>query len=71
VMRFCWVDGRLAWPLVVLIVFGTASALVLDYVWRTVVIPADKLLMYASAIEVISVVLLVSLCSFVQRRLAK
>ena len=70
-MRFCWVDGRLGWPLVILIVFVTASVLVLDYVWRTVIIPADKLIMYAAAVEVTLAILLVTLCSFVQRRLAK
>ena len=70
-MRFCWVNGRLGWPLVISIVFVTLSALVLDYVWRTVIIPADKLFIYAAAIELTVMVLLVALWTFVRPRFAK
>ena len=69
--RFCWINGRLGWPLVISIVFVTLSALVLDYVWRTVVIPADKLFIYAAAIELTVIVLLAALWTFFQPRPAK
>ena len=49
---FFWIHGRLGWPLVISIAFVTMSALVLDYVWRRVVMPADTLLLYAAVVDV-------------------
>ena len=70
-MRFFWVDGRLGWPLVIWIVFGTTSVLVLDYVWRTVIISADTLIIYAAVVDASLAIMLAALLRFGQGRLSK
>jgi hypothetical protein len=65
--RLFWVNGRLSWPLVVAIAYVSASAVILDYVWRVVVIQFDTLLLSAIVAVVAGTILLV-LCSYVLRR---
>jgi len=34
-----WIDGRLAWPAVVAVLFSTLAVLAIDFAWRTVQAP--------------------------------
>jgi len=45
-----WVDGRLSWPLVVVVTYLAAVILLFDLSWRLVTIPFDALVVYAFAI---------------------
>jgi amino acid transporter len=65
--RLFWVNGRLPWPLVVAIAYVSVSAVILDYVWRVVVIQFDTLLLLAVAAEVAGAILVV-LCCYALRR---
>ena len=65
--RLFWVNGRLSWPLVVAIAYVSVSAVILDYVWRVVVIQFDTLLLLAVAAEVAGPILVV-LCYYALRR---
>ena len=47
-----WIDGRFSWPFVAGIVFATASLLCADFVWRTVVLPFDTLLVSVALAEI-------------------
>ena len=43
--RLLWVDGRLSWPLVIVVAYISASVIIVDFVWRIVVLPFDTLLL--------------------------
>jgi hypothetical protein len=58
-MRLFWVDGRLPWPLVVTVGFLTLSAVIIDFVWRSFVVPFETLLIYSVIGEGVAVILLV------------
>ena len=60
--RLFWVDGRLSWPLVVTVGFLTLSAVIIDFVWRSFVIPFETLLIYSVICEGAAVILLVGAC---------
>ena len=49
--RLLWVNGRLPWLLVASVVYLTVSALIVDYVWRVLVIQFDTLLLSAVVID--------------------
>jgi hypothetical protein len=59
--RLLWVHGRFSWPLVVVVAYLSASFVILDYVWRVVVMPFDTLLLYAVIIWGVFFVLIVAL----------
>ena len=42
-----WVDGRLSWPLVILIAYVSALMVIFDFCWRILVMPFDQLVLYA------------------------
>ena len=44
--RMIWVHGRFAWPLVIGIAYVAASWIVIDYFWRTVVLPFESFALY-------------------------
>ena len=44
--RWVWNNGRFGWPIIAAIVFATISLLIADFVWRTVILPFDMLLVY-------------------------
>jgi hypothetical protein len=46
--RWVWMNGRLSWPFVIALVYLSVSLLLLDYIWRVIVIPFDTLLIYAT-----------------------
>lgn len=58
-MRYLWVNGRFGWPVITAVVFATLSALILDFVWRVVTIPINRLMTYAFVIGAISAALIV------------
>ena len=60
--RLFWVDGRLSWPLVVTVGFLTLSAVIIDFVWRSLVVPFETLLIYSVICEGVAVILLVGAC---------
>ena len=66
--RLFWVDGRLSWPLVIAVVFVTASLLAVDFVWRMVVVPFDTLLIYAIMLDGAAAALLIGGYILVRRR---
>lgn len=70
-MRLFWVDGRFGWPAIAALVFVTISALVLDLVWRFVVIPFDTLAIYAAAANVIAILLLIAVCKYMDTHFGK
>ena len=57
--RLFWIDGRLSWPFVITVVFLTLSAVIIDFVWRSFVIPFETLLIYSVICEGAAVILLV------------
>jgi hypothetical protein len=59
-MRLIWVDGRLAWPLVVAIVYVTCCVLGFDIAWRLLVLPFDRLVIYAAVLDLAVAALLIS-----------
>jgi len=67
-MRLFWSDGRLSWPLVIAVVLPSLSLVVLDFVWRIVVMPVELLLTYAVAIEAAIALLLILFSIRVRRR---
>ena len=38
-MRLFWLEGRLSWPFVICVGYLTLSFLIVDFVWRRLVIP--------------------------------
>ena len=42
-MRLIWVEGRLPWPLVIVVVYVSALMIIFDLCWRLLVIPFDTL----------------------------
>jgi len=44
--RWIWNNNRFGWPIIAAIVFATISLLIADFVWRTVILPFDALLVY-------------------------
>ncbi len=66
--RLLWIDGRLPWPLVVSVVFLSSSLVVVDFVWRVVVLPIEKLLLYAVLVDGAVTVLLIGSCAVIRRR---
>jgi hypothetical protein len=54
--RWVWTNGRLAWPLVVAIVFLTATVLSFDLTWRLLVLPFS--LLATGALLIYSLVLI-------------
>jgi hypothetical protein len=65
--RLFWVNGRLSWPFVIAVAYVSVSAVILDYVWRVVVIQFDTLLLSAIVAVVAGTILLV-LGSYALRR---
>jgi hypothetical protein len=57
-MRSFWVDGRLSWPLVISVAFLTLSAVIIDFVWRSFVVPFETLLIYSVICEGVAIILL-------------
>jgi hypothetical protein len=53
-----WRDGRLSWPFVILVAYFALALFALDLAWRLFKMPIDELLMYASAVFVVSFALL-------------
>ena len=60
-MRLIWVDGRLAWPLVIAIVYVTFCVLGFDFAWRLIVLPIGRLVIYAAVLDLAVAALLISL----------
>ena len=48
-LKLLWVDGRFGWPFVIAVAFVTLSVIGFDFAWRLVVIPFDRLVIYAAA----------------------
>ena len=66
--RLIWIDGRLSWPLVIAVVFPSLSLIVVDFVWRVVVLPIEWLLLYAFLVDGAAAALLIGSCAVVRRR---
>ena len=49
--RLFWIDGRLPWPLVIVVAYVSASLVAADYVWRVLVVPFDTLLLYTVIVD--------------------
>ncbi len=49
--RWIWVDGRFSWTFIIGTVLFTLSLIFIDLVWRTVVMPAETLLIGAVVLE--------------------
>jgi hypothetical protein len=60
-LRLVWVDGRLAWPLVGLVVYLTATLILMDYAWRVMQMQFDTLMLYGLAIAGLPLVIAVAL----------
>jgi hypothetical protein len=58
--RFVWVDGRLAWPLVGGLLFIAQSLLVVDYIWRLLVLPFHRFVIYAISVDALTALVLIS-----------
>ena len=58
-IRLFWVDGRLSWPLVISVAFLTLSAVIIDFVWRSFVVPFETLLIYSVICEGVAIILLI------------
>lgn len=56
--RLFWRDGRLSWPVVVLVAYFALALFLLDLAWRLFKMPIDELLMYAGAAFAVSFALL-------------
>jgi hypothetical protein len=70
--RLIWVDERLSWPFVIAVAYLSASLLILDYIWRIVVIPFDTLLIYATVADLGIATALIALYRALRgRRMAK
>jgi hypothetical protein len=63
-----WVEGRLSWPLVAIIVFFAVSILAVDLAWRVLVMPFDRLLVSAGLIDALVAVLGIGLYFAVRRK---
>jgi MYXO-CTERM domain-containing protein len=63
-----WVDGRLSWPLVAIIVFLAVSLVAVDLAWRVLVMPFDRLLVSAATIDGLVAVLGIGLYFALRRR---
>jgi hypothetical protein len=59
--RLIWVDGRLAWPLVAIIAYVTASLVLTDYAWRLFVLPVGTLMIGAMLASAAGALLLLAL----------
>ena len=71
-MRLIWVEGRLAWPLVITIAYLTLSLIGVDYAWRVFVIPFETLIICMLLIDALVAVLLIALYAvFGRTRLAQ
>lgn len=67
-MNWIWAEGRLRWPLVALIVYGTVSVVIFDYVWRIVIMPFVTLLAAGLAAYVAGLVILLLLVRLANAR---
>jgi hypothetical protein len=67
-IRLFWVDGRFSWALVVIVAYLSVVLLVVDYVWRVVVVEFDAFLLYALTIALSLFVLIVVLPLQCQKR---
>lgn len=64
--RLIWVDGRLAWPLVIVVLYLSALVVIFDFGWRILVMPFFSLVLCA-AIFGVSGALLIAVLVFWQR----
>jgi hypothetical protein len=60
VIRLVWIDGRFAWPFMIALVFVTASAVIVDFIWRVAVISFKELLIYACATDAVAIALIIA-----------
>ena len=51
-IRLFWVDGRFSWAFVVIVAYLSAALIVIDYLWRVVVVEFDTFLLYALSVTV-------------------
>jgi|KBSMisStandDraft_5_1062788.scaffolds.fasta_scaffold695858_2 hypothetical protein len=47
-IQIVWEKGRFSWPFVIGVIFVSVFVVVLDFVWRTVVVPVGELALYGS-----------------------
>lgn len=69
-IRLIWIDGRLPWPLVVAVAVVSLSPVAADFVWRVVVLPIEKLVLYAILVDGAVAMLLIGWWAAVRRRKA-
>ena len=69
--RLFWVEGRLSWPLVIVLAYLSISLIVADYVWRHVMMSFDTLLLYMIATDTVTAVLLIGAYALYRRRWPK
>ena len=63
-IRLFWVDGRFSWTVVVIIAYLSTALLVVDYVWRVVVVEFDTFLLYALTTALSLFVLIIVLMQY-------
>ena len=45
-IRLFWVDGRFSWTFVAIVAYLSAVLILMDYLWRVVVVEFDTFLLY-------------------------
>ena len=66
--RFVWTGDRFAWSFVTVIVFATISLLLLDFAWRSLVVPFESFVLGALAVEITGALLCAGLYRLLRRR---
>jgi len=56
--RPVWIDGRLAWPLVIAISYLSALVIIFDFSWRILVMPFFALVLAAAVFGVSGAILI-------------
>lgn len=70
-LRLIWVEGRLSWIVVGVVVFLSVSLIALDLAWRLLKIQFDTLLIYAFAIDVMAAIVVILIALAVRRSLSR
>ena len=69
--RWIWVDGRLSWPLVAMVVFISAFAIAFDFGWRVLVLPFETYLLIAVLLAAAIAIVRLGICVLRRRRTAR
>lgn len=64
--RLFWAEDRLSWPFVIAVGLLTLSFLILDFVWRTFVMPFETLLIYAAIGNAAVAIIFVGTCLYLR-----